>query len=383
MKDGYLFDALNEISDEHIAEAVTYEPKIKVISWKKIAAVAACLLVVAVTAIAISDTNKPPVTSTEPSAYSTTKAGTTVANVPVSPGVSEQTTIASSTTSASIDVCPTIARWEQRPYSSCFSEFIFNGKKYGTNGGAVIDEGKVSKVLGEVTATATDDDGKEHSVTADVCEIEGVEAECAVAVWFKDGPNKDYCVQGYYVYVDRNYTPKNLGEIMDKLNLSENIVWDMNGYVHYDASNASGITTKKYAMDEEIIDAFVGILQNGRNAAGVRTDTEYSEENLHLYANILGRSYAFHLTKEGYIYFGLSDSNLRYDIGKDAYQSFLSLLESKGAAEEQPLLSPTTQVSASQGYTVDIPSEYEEGNNSSESQTTRAAYIPDGLQTEN
>ncbi len=153
-------------------------------------------------------------------------------------------------------------------------------------------------------------------------------------------------------------------------------------YVYYDASDASGVTTRKYVADEEVIDVFVDILQNSRNVEGVRTDTDYSEGNLHLYANILGGRYTFCLTQAGYMYFGLSDSNLRYGIGKEAYQSFLLLLESKGAAEEQPLLSPTTQVSTSQGYTVEMPSEYEEGNNSSQSTTTRAAYIPDGLQTE-
>ena len=50
MNSDFLSDAMNEISDEHIEEAVSYGPKVKLISRKNVL-VAACIIAVTVSAL--------------------------------------------------------------------------------------------------------------------------------------------------------------------------------------------------------------------------------------------------------------------------------------------------------------------------------------------
>ena len=74
MNEEILLDALNEISDEHIAEAVLYEKKRK-IRWGRVLPLAACLVLVAVSALtAIRHTDTP--TATDASVIDTTAATT-------------------------------------------------------------------------------------------------------------------------------------------------------------------------------------------------------------------------------------------------------------------------------------------------------------------
>ena len=72
----FLSDAMNEISDKHIAEAACYEPKAKRISFKKIIFIAACFVVIAITALYVNTfLSKPSVKQDETtsSAIETTK----------------------------------------------------------------------------------------------------------------------------------------------------------------------------------------------------------------------------------------------------------------------------------------------------------------------
>ncbi len=78
-----LFDAMNEISDKHIAEVATYKPKAKALPLKKLIVTAACIGVVAASALAVMNTGSrtKPTASSPDSTYPSTTAPTTVAAI--------------------------------------------------------------------------------------------------------------------------------------------------------------------------------------------------------------------------------------------------------------------------------------------------------------
>ena len=386
MNEEILLDAMNEISDEHIAEAVSYEKKTR-ISFRRIIPVAACI-VFAVTAcfatvrltvddptkiapeltntnasIIVTQATNPPTTAayaptTEPATYTeapltaapeapaftsevTSAAGvpdTTVAGVPPAAPSEAQTTVA----------CPTTVKWENAPYSYCYREFSFGGINYINYSGALTGEESLGEVLGSAVLTSADDEGKMHSVNADVYEIKGVSQKCVVALYFKDGARMKTCAQGYYVYYNRHYTPETLGQAMDEMNFKDKmLIGQSDIYIYYDAETDDGkVVSQIYLVNERAINAFNELLENNKNLKGESFDRDamIRSQNLTIGASYLGAWTEFRLNSDGYLYFGLGDNELQYNIGKQAFNEFLKVIESECQFENStmPALAPTT-----------------------------------------
>ncbi len=362
MKSNLIYDALNEISDEHIVEAATFEPKTKILPWKKIVAVAACFSVVAVSVFAAVNMSKPvqPTTSDYDSTYAPTTVGaigqptteiaqeltgTTVAYAP--PQVSN--TVAGTTMAAT-----TSLKWEQRSYAQCYPDLQFNNSSYTTELGSLIGEEKLSGLIGTATLTGKDDDGKEHTVNADVYEIKGVATKCAVALYFKDGAQKQLSAQGYYVYAGKDYIPDSLGAAVEELNFKEHMSFD-DMYIYYDAYDVrgySGLTeARTYYMNEKIEDAFLSLLESSKALQGepFDYDSTVTAENINLFGRYLGGTIRFSLNSDGYLIFGVQNNSLRYNIGKDAFNSFKNTLEAEGETKNNTAgLVTTTSVTTTQ-----------------------------------
>lgn len=316
----YLLNSMDEISDEHIMEAVNYEPKVKVLTVKRFLTVAACLIAIAVSVFAVSRFIKPDITP----------------DVTTDTYTSGKTTVAAAYTTTRllttfVDGCFPAEPWEERRFTSRFPTVIYCGKEYGTNGGAETEAEKISANLGEAEITGTDYDGTEYKTEVAFYEIKGVSQDCAIAVQYKEeSENK------YYVFVDRNYHPETLGEIASKMNFSENLIF--NNLIEYYSEKGSSTTMKRYEPDSDVIEKFNEILGENMNVKGESCDYESvysSEEILTIHAEILGGYYSFKLTSQGKLCFGMMNSPLCYNVGVEVYDEFYSLLESKGAVDEQ------------------------------------------------
>lgn len=355
MNSELIYDALNEISDEHIVEAATFEPKAKILPWKKIVAVAACFGVVAVSAFAAVNMggSLQPTTSDYDSTYPATYAPTTVGaivqptteisqeptgtTVAYAPPMVSNTVAGTSTATTQAGVCTTSLKWDQRSYAQCYPDLQFNNLSYVTRQGILTGEEKLSSLIGTAILTGKDDDGKEHTVNADVYEIKGVAIKCAVALYFKDGAQKQLSAQGYYVYAGKDYIPETLGAAAEELNFKDHLVFE--GYRYhiyydtYDAENYGGlIDNKTYYMNEKISEAFFALLENSKDAnAELRDyDSMVSSENIAVFGRYLGGSLRFGINSDGYLFIGVENDTVGYNIGKDAFNSFKNTLETEG-----------------------------------------------------
>ncbi len=377
MNKDYFLEAMNEISDSHIIEAVSYEPKEKTVKWKKILPFAACVVLVAVASFAVNNMKSAvePTTAYQDSTFSATNAPTT-AVLDNDTTTTQPTTVAGSTEISQEPSAPTIAyappkesdtvagttmsattslKWEQRSYAQCYPDLQFNKLSYTTRQGSLIGEEKLSGLIGTATLTGKDDGGKEHTVNADVYGIKGVQTKCAVALYFKDGVQQQLSAQGFYVYEGRDYIPENLGKAVEELNIKEHMSFD-SMYIYYDAYDVKGYSglaeTRTYYMNEKIEAAFLSLLEDAGALKGevYDYDSTVAAENINLFCRYLGGTVRFCLNSDGYLIFGSYNNSLRYSIGKDAFNCFRNTLEAEGELRNNTSgLVTTTSSTTSQG----------------------------------
>lgn len=109
-----------------------------------------------------------------------------------------------------------IPRWNERTLPTQFMEFDLNGIGYNTKD-HIIEGNYIGDILGAVTMQGQDVyEDKIHSINAEVFSINDFSSECAVAVKFDGYDN-------YYVYINREYSPATLGELVDALKLNDTI----------------------------------------------------------------------------------------------------------------------------------------------------------------
>ena len=109
-----------------------------------------------------------------------------------------------------------IPRWDERTLPTQFMEFDLNGIAYSTMEHS-IEGNHIGGILGTVTMEGQDVyEDKIHSINAKVFSINGISNNCAVAVKFNGYDN-------YYVYINREYSPATLGELVDSLKLNDTI----------------------------------------------------------------------------------------------------------------------------------------------------------------
>lgn len=110
----------------------------------------------------------------------------------------------------------TIPKWDERTLPTQFMEFDLKGIGYNTKD-HIIEGSYIGGFLGTVTMEGQDVyEDKIHSINAEVFSINGISNNCAVAVKFNGYDN-------YYVYINRDYSPATLGELVDSLKLSDTI----------------------------------------------------------------------------------------------------------------------------------------------------------------
>ncbi len=296
----FLSDAMNEISDEHIAKAVSYVPKVKLISRKNIL-VAACIIAVTVSALfAYNHLQKPPseigvetTAETEISDNGTTSQDVT------------KTTFASASVIQGAPP-PDYDNWENEKLPWYFHGVEIDGVKYdGIDSSEPVDKSMLIRELGRITAY---DYVKEEDEYIDfiVYEVKGISKDYAVAVGREDG-----LMCGIFLYVENGVLYSDtIGEIIDKLNLREDVISiPLTEGCHFEYCNYNGtdeyVEPDRIILDETQIDNFCKdfftLLKDSKYC--VREDNHWGETptlsfDLRIYG---GLNLSVEITTDGYI----------------------------------------------------------------------------------
>ena len=337
MKNDFLFEALDNISDKHIEEAATYKSNVKAFPKKKAARIAACfaiILVCAVGAKLISDNviSKPPVT--ESTGITTqgaitgvpTDAGTysqpdiTAAPAPTESYTSQSTLSTNSTTACVPPVTESSTNeWElPPPLSGCttptarYGNLFYNGITYTSYGCRVEDESNCTKIADVVISSAE----------AEVFSIKEYVKDCCVAVRFKN-LNDSSC----YIYFNPNYVPENLGEYLSATG-TEYIAGPDNDYFLYSKYSDGSVSKQRQSTGVAVYQGLQELLINGnKNAPCTRQNSiDCKNEMIYNKMQIIGIQTFFFVSDNGYFYIKPDGGNiLAFEIGEENCKEFIEM----------------------------------------------------------
>ncbi len=302
MNNDFLSDAMNEISDEHIVEAVTYKPKVKSISRKAILA-AACIIAVTVSALfTYNHLQKPPSKSGGDTTSETeiSDNGTTSADM---------TEVTFSSASVIVQGAPPsdYDNWENENLTWYFLGVNIDGTEYFGNSSysEPVDKSILLGELGRITVYDYVKEGNEY-IDLIVYEVKGISKDYAVAVGREDG-----LMCGIFLYVENGVLYSDtIGEIIDKLNLREDVISiPLTEGCHFVYCNYNGtdeyVEPDRIILDETQIDnfckEFFTLLKDSKYC--VREDNHWGETptlsfDLRIYG---GLNLSVEITTDGYI----------------------------------------------------------------------------------
>ena len=325
-----LFRSLNDIEDQHIeAAAPQGGKKRRAAGW---ISAAACLVLAAVLGIAGWEAGifgKQPVSEGETAQPDQVVTGKTEeeANLPEetaepdagSSGSQEErrwpqkTVDASETTGSEIAL---LKPWEERTNPERFSEAVYRGSTYTTRNTA-LDAALAGEWLEDIVMeTMRDDTDETVSMAASLYGVEGISADCAVAVRFEGE-------EEYYVYVNPGYQPKTWGAMMEDLDFKEQLSF---GSAWYSFTAESGEFVTVEFIDPEDAAVWSMLLGDPSLPNCYNEFQEYAAEiSVGVDIPLLGyENISLSVTKDGYLLTNILDTGKAFYIGEEKAEAFVA-----------------------------------------------------------
>lgn len=323
----YLLDAMNEISDEHINEAVNYEAKAKKLNLKRIIPLAACFVFVIVAVIAGAGLLESPLPSTEP----TNIGEPTYTQAPIQ----NSTTVAPTQ-------CPTQKPWEDMTYGERFRTITVQDLIY-IYASESVAEGRIGENI--IIENAV-------SPFVEIYEIKGMTSDLFVAVRFTEDESGEY-----FLYLRSDYKPENLGEFldaigMDNLNfIGNSAIYQDVGY-NYDGKGGSDDRIEiVYNIDAKGHKELSGLLWKNRNAVCLDDYSIRDLSKVTVRTELLGQSTIFSIMEGGilksktYLHVYISatfNGNMYYcfELEDNAIKDYIAFLDEKAEIIREDRYSP-------------------------------------------
>ncbi|MCD8119628.1 MAG: hypothetical protein LUE29_09145 [Lachnospiraceae bacterium] len=224
----------------------------------------------------------------------------------------------------------TIFQSDRSPYEVWYGDEVY------TESFASVDEARIGDDLGEVTVTSQVWGGSEDTIvesSMQACEITGIQAKCALAVWIEDEYGERY--EAFY---NSAYLPATLGEFVEDLNLREDLSLGM-VYSYADSEQ----TAKYSGVDEELI--WKLLFSNTEAEASQCDDISGGRVmSIRIDMPILGcTNLAITVTEDGYLKTNLLATGKAFYIGEEAVEQFVEHVMNnyEGVAETEALESYT------------------------------------------
>lgn len=357
MKEDLLFDALNEVKDEHIKEAADYEPKAKLFTPKRILALASCVTIVAVSAFAINKFTSPsvsPATTTptyaaidttnkkqdEALTYPAIATTQIPADTEIATEIGETEIYMETTAPDTTATCQTVPAWENRSITNKYSLAEYNGKRYFySDRDAKFED--LEKVLCYLTLTGTDyrNDNKTYETAVTVYKLKEFSEELFIAINFQY-ENDD----NFYIYECQDYMPDDVKDFLSDTNFEKYVSVGEEYKVFHEVRGPVVSSVTMSDSTDEIISALIELLNSNPDVKAFEAPS-YNDANEHISFGFRLKDYYCHahfnengrlaLSVGGFFYF---------DFTKEDYDEFIKLVEKneKGKAPLSPVTTPST-----------------------------------------
>lgn len=328
MKKEFLENALNEISNEHLAEALSFKKRSASFYFKLTLSGAACFLIVAIAAIASKSFSSNPVkATTENQTYPAVNA------VTENFSVTQQTEIAIETSN---DIgCPTAAAWENTSLFNRFSKAAYQGNEYIYCSRLMYSESEILKSLCACELEGKDiSTGKIYKTKAELFKIISLNLSFAVAVKFEESHN-------YYIYSNPEYLPESIDSLLSDLSLKNNVS-SSNGIVYHEKTDNVLATMTRLEKGEEAVSLLLSLLETNKDLKPQKKAFEPSEENISFNINILDIPANIKFSKSGLLAFDFSGNSFVFELTEEDFSFFLSSVKGEDSTEATTLYGAIT-----------------------------------------
>lgn len=209
-----------------------------------------------------------------------------------------------------------VPQWEDEPIYRQYPGVALDGTAYSVHG-AVVPAERLGAVLGPVTVEGYDIYTDEAKLTeATICAITGISTECAAAICY-DGTDE------YYAMVNSAYRPATLGQFIDDLCLREEITF---GTVYYSYQNAAG---EHVSVQFEDVDSgkIWSLLLSASEAENIWDDTQATPDRIlgiSVDLPLLGyENISLSVHQGGYISTNILDTGKMFHVGEENAGAFV------------------------------------------------------------
>ncbi|MBQ9911226.1 MAG: hypothetical protein IJM50_06990 [Lachnospiraceae bacterium] len=204
-----------------------------------------------------------------------------------------------------------VPRWDEMMDVQRFKTLMFEGREYRTML-ILVHDVNVGESLGEGTLSGQDiyDEDRIRYTDGRVCSISGISKEAAVCVYFPDEPGRAYA------YVNTDYRPDTLGSFMEDLNFAKYF-----GTRHVIVCRGS---EKDVVFEDIPTQTVLSMLLSDASAANEPGHAQ-DEKLLTIGASldVVGNhNKVLTLTKEGYLWTNLLESEKCFFVGKEKAEAF-------------------------------------------------------------
>ncbi len=308
----YLNDALGEISDEKIAEAVN-EKKTKRVTFLKVAA-AACIVLAVAAGVVFMKADKPKIKDEQTQNQ---------ANLVVQ--------------TAAAEICPE-KKWDEKESNEKYTELSFNEKTY-LSTGMKAGKTETGTKLGPAKAKGFDSyTDKIYETDCEVYTVGTFKSDFLVAVKFDTDGNT-------YSYKAEDWFPSDLRDFTETLNFSENIKIDSDIIL----SSNSDVSASQIKLHEN--EALPNTVYRLLEACGKAQALEYTADNMAkdgerilefgVSSPLLSRYSLFlSVSEDGYIMTNLVDVGVSFFVGREAVKALFETADKTGGEKYVPSTTP-------------------------------------------
>lgn len=329
MKEDLIFDALNEIDDRYIEEAVSYKPKAKAFTLKKAVALAACVAVVAFSAYAVKEygpfpknnpkTTTPTELASQPNnTYAAITQETEIASASSPTGLGGETTMS----------CLTKPSWEDENLSGKFTIVNIKDKEYIVNGNTV-NYDDLERVIAQTTLkTNSPENGKEFSTSAICYKIKGISENTFVALKFEQEDS-------FYIYERSGYMPKTVEELISDLSLEENLTLN-EGQIYDEKSDEETTSVEVSKATEEFKTEFLNILKRNKTALSKDSSYDKGSRRITFYFYLKGKEIGAQVffNSNGLLTLSVANSSFSFELPKDEFLNLSKKLQNYESDKE-------------------------------------------------
>lgn len=208
--------------------------------------------------------------------------------------------------------------WEEQIVCQQFNSFDYNNSTYSSRDTKILDNMIENELYSTILTGYDSINDIFYKKSATIYSIENYSQNCVVAIKFEEDTD-------YYVYINLNYIPTTLGQLINDLNLEETMIFNSVWY-EYEKNNSETDTIEFPNVSCEII---WDMLLDDTSVKNIQNETISYDKIIDINLDIAQLGYkdiTIFLSSDGYLIIDIFNERYNFYIGKEKVENFVNYI---------------------------------------------------------